>query len=464
MSTLKVSNVISVEKADLDLDKVRSKFSHPNPRFFENARLGFSNFGVSRDIPLFNENGKLVYFPRGLVREVAALRSDFEFQDETATNSVNFKPSQIILKFYQRPALEAMINKNQGVLEAPPGSGKTVIGLEAILKRSQRSLVLVHTKDLLRQWCDRFEQFTELTPGVIDADRLDLKDVTVGMVQSLRKPLDSSFVKQWGLVILDEAHHAPAYTFEQLLNQFPAKYRYGLTATPNRRDGLSFVLHAVLGPTLFKIDKEGLFESGEIMKPVIRVMNTNFFNPLVDDYRRLLETVVMDADRNSLILQNVAREAEAGHFCLVLSNRIDHAERMFDTLPSVCGNIRSECLTSRVAKGTRTEIINHMNAGDLQVIFATQLADEGLDMRRLDRLFLTCPIRSINKVSQQIGRIVRTFPGKADAVVYDYRDRLCSLAESQFQTRLRQVYEASKYQIEEVQFENEKTKGDLYGE
>ena len=133
MSTLKVSNVISVEKADLDLDKVRSKFSHPNPRFFENARLGFSNFGVSRDIPLFNENGKLVYFPRGLVREVAALRSDFEFQDETATNSVNFKPSQIILKFYQRPALEAMINKNQGVLEAPPGSGKTVIGLEAII-------------------------------------------------------------------------------------------------------------------------------------------------------------------------------------------------------------------------------------------------------------------------------------------------------------------------------------------
>ncbi len=256
MSTLKVSNVISVEKADLDLDQVRSKFTHPNPRFFENARLGFSNFGVSRDIPLFNENGAKVYFPRGLVREVASLRSDFEFQDETVANPVHFKPSQIILKAYQRPALETMITKNQGVLEAPPGSGKTIVGVETILERSQRSLVLVHTKDLLRQWCDRFEQFTDIKPGVIDADRLDLKDVTVGMVQSLRKPLDGSFVKQFGLVLLDEAHHAPAYTFEQLLNQFPAKYRYGLTATPNRRDGLSFVLHAVLGSTIYRIAKE----------------------------------------------------------------------------------------------------------------------------------------------------------------------------------------------------------------
>jgi superfamily II DNA or RNA helicase len=454
MSTLRILNVISINKEDLDLNEVRSKFTHPNPRFFENARLGFSNFGVSRDIPLFNENGNLVYFPRGLVREVASLKPNFEFQDETVTNPVHFKPSQIILKSYQMPALEAMLNKNQGVIEAPPGSGKTVVGIEAILKRSQKSLVLVHTKDLLRQWCDRFEQFADMTAGIIDADRFDLRDVTVGMVQSLRKPLDSSFVKQWGLVILDEAHHAPAYTFEQLLNQFPAKYRYGLTATPNRRDGLSFVLYAVLGSTIFKIDKEGLFESGEIMKPTIRLLNTNFFNPLITDYRDLLECVVMDGDRNSLILRNVIREAEEGHYCLVLSNRIDHAEWLYQTLSTTAADIRGEVLTSRVSKDDRSAVIKEVNEGKIRILCATQLGDEGLDVRCLDRLFLTCPIRSVNKVSQQIGRIVRTFPGKADAIVYDFRDHLCSLAESQFQTRLKQIYEPSKYQIEEVPFEN----------
>jgi superfamily II DNA or RNA helicase len=96
-----------------------------------------------------------------------------------------------------------------------------------------------------------------------------------------------------------------------------------------------------------------------------------------------------------------------------------------------------------------------MNEGKIRVLFATTLADEGLDVRRLDRLFLTCPVRSINKVNQQIGRILRTFPGKQDAVVYDFRDSLCSLAESQFQSRLKQVYQAGKYDVQDIPFSEE---------
>jgi len=97
------------------------------------------------------------------------------------------------------------LSKNQGILKAPPDPEKTVIGVETVLKRSQRSLILVHTKDLLRQWCDRFEQFTDERPGTIDADRYDLRDITIAMVQSLRKPLDASFLNRWGFVFLDEA-------------------------------------------------------------------------------------------------------------------------------------------------------------------------------------------------------------------------------------------------------------------
>jgi len=270
------------------------------------------------------------------------------------------------------------------------------------------------------------------------------------MFQSLRKPLDASFLNRWGFVLLDEAHHCPAYSFQQLLNLFRAKFRFGATATPSRRDNLEFILYAVLGPTIFGIDKGGLEEAGEIMKPTIRVVDTNFFNPSITDYRDLLKAVVMDAERNNLILRNVAREAAAGHFCLVLSNRIDHAERMFRTLSSDHMNIRSEVLTSRVAKERRAEVIRQISEGKIKALLATSVADEGLDCRRLDRLFLTCPIRSVSKIFQQIGRIVRTFPGKADAIVYDFRDLLCSLAESQFQTRLKQVYEPGKYQVEEI--------------
>ena len=184
------------------------------------------------------------------------------------------------------------------------------------------------------------------------------------------------------------------------------------------------------------------------MKPVIRIVTTNFFNPRIVDYRDLLECVVHNRARNDLILSRIFEEGKAGHRCLVLSNRIEHAETLHGRVAEMV--FLSEVLTSRVAEDIREEIISRMNAGGLNVLCATQLADEGLDMRRLDRLFLTCPIRSTNKVSQQIGRILRTFPGKQDAVVYDFRDHLCSLAESQFRTRLKAVYERSGYKVERM--------------
>lgn len=450
MATIEVSNIIKVEKAALNLDVVRAKFTHPNPRFFENQRLGFSNFATPPEIPLYAENGSKVHFPRGLLKDIFFLTPNPQIADRTKLSPANFNPSNIILKSYQIPALKAMLDRNQGLLDAPPAVGKTVVGIELTVRRGQKSLVLVHTKDLLQQWVQRFKEFTDIIPGIIDTDRFDLRDVTIGMVQSLRKPLNELFLNQWGLIILDECHHAPAYTFQQLINQFPAKYRYGLTATPNRRDGLDFVLHAVLGPTIFQIKRKGLFENGEIMKPIIRVVHTNFYNPRIDDYRDLLEAIIKNAERNTLILENVIREAEAGHFCLVLSNRIDHAQWIHQTISMVRSDLGSECLTSHVPKNERTRIIDLMDKGQIRILCATQLADEGLDLRRLDRLFLTCPVRSINKVSQQIGRIVRTFPAKKDAVVYDFRDPLCSLAESQFQTRLKMIYQPNGYQIEEV--------------
>nr|BDD45665.1 hypothetical protein 13 [Desulfobacterales bacterium] len=451
---MRIGAVVEVEKTEIDLEEVHARFTRPNPKFAENERLGFSNLGVPQELSLYSERGTRIHFPRGLVRDAASLGSDAAFQDETVSNPLHFDQSKIICRPYQIPALDAMLQRNQGILEAPPGSGKTVIAIEAIVRRSQKTLVLVHTKDLLNQWCDRLRQFANIVAGVIDADRFDIQDVTVAMVQSLRKPLDPSFVRKWGCVVLDECHHAPAYTFQRLINQFPARFRYGLTATPERRDGLTFVLHAVFGSTIHRISQDGLFAAGEIMKPTIRAIETSFYNPLVTDYRDLTECVVRDTPRNDLILSHVAREAEAGHSCLVLSNRIDHTSSLHKHFTGLCPGIPADYLTSRINKVMRTKITDQMRKGEISVLFATQLADEGLDMRRLDRLFLTCPIRSKNRVSQQIGRILRTFPGKTDAIVYDFRDSLCSLAESQYQTRLRCVYQANDYTVEEASLES----------
>jgi superfamily II DNA or RNA helicase len=446
VAKLTISNNVICEKwQDADL----SQFIHPNPRFLENQRLGFSNFGIPREIKIYDRTDTQYVFPRGLISQVIELKPDFEIEDQTVTNPIEFPPSRILLKNYQRLAVEAMLERNQGLLIAPPGSGKTICGIEAIIKRNQLTLILVHTIDLLTQWIKQIEWFTGIRPGIINADKWEIRPITVAMVQSLKGPLDDSFISKWGFIWLDECHHVPAYSFRTLISQFPARFRYGCTATPHRRDGLFFILKAVMGNIIYEIRHDRLYAAKEIIKPHVLVVHTNFYTPEGNTYGKMVDAVTQDDTRNTLILNRVAQEANSGHACLVLSNRIKHVLRLHQKLNN---GIASACLTSRTPKSEREKILHKMNTGDLQVLLATTLGDEGLDIRRLSRLFLVVPVRSVNKVMQQIGRIQRTFPGKTDAIVYDFRDVLCGLAESQFHTRLKQVYEAQDFEVEEVPY------------
>lgn len=447
MAILRISNQLKLDKGLVDL----THFIRSNPKYEENERLGFSNISTPRHIHLYTENGKAVYFPRGLVKELFSLVPNLSVEDRTITAPAHFPESNILLKDFQKPAVKEMLDRNQGILVGPCGSGKTVMGIELILKRGQKSAVFVHTRDLLDQWCDRFKQFTDITPGVVNADRIDVRDVTICMVQSLNRPLEQGFINAFGLVLLDEAHHCPAFSFRKLLSQFPARYRYGLTATPDRRDNLSFILEAVIGPVIHEIKRDSLYASNDILRPRVRVIHTNHYNPDATDYAALLKGITEDFSRNSQILNLVSAETENGHFSLVLSERISHAEALYKAFPTFTRErFGTALLTSKSSKKDREKAISGMNSGKIQVIFATKLAEEALDIRRLDRVFLTCPIRSKNKVIQMIGRTLRVFPGKLDAVIFDFRDSLNSLAESQYNTRLNEVY--SEFDIAEIPY------------
>ena len=453
---VRVSNVITVDKGNLDpgtVAAIRLKFSFDNPKYIENQRLGFSNYSTNRTIDLYQENGVGISFPRGLVKDLFKIIPNISIEDTTATNPVDLTDSQIQLRPYQEKAVAAMMERNQGILVMPPGAGKTVSAIEAVIRRGQKTLILCHTKDLKSQWQDRFKKFTGIETGLIDDSNFDTdQPIIIGMVQSLNaRKLNTDFLSSFGCVILDECHHAPAFTFERLLNLFPARYRYGLTATPERRDGLSFMLHGVFGPVVHTVEREELFSEGQIIKPLIRVIKTNFYQPACDDYRSLIDGVTSDSDRTFLILQYILIEADNGHSCLVLSERISHIEDLFLIFSTLKSKARSEILTSKVPKAERKAILRDADEGKIKVIFATKLADEGLDVPRLDRLFLTCPVRSSNKVTQQVGRIMRTFPGKVDARVYDFVDENIGLAVSQYRTRKKEAY--ADFEIEEIPYE-----------
>jgi len=202
-----------------------------------------------------------------------------------------------------------------------------------------------------------------------------------------------------------------------------------------------------MGPIQCKVERIQLFDAYEIIKPEVRVIHTNLYAPSVQSYQDLLKVVVEDQERNRLIVSCVQEEVRNGHSCLVLSERISHARALHEGFKEV-SSVPSGCLTGKDSKGSRRQALSDINTGRLGALFATRLADEGLDVRRLSRLFLTCPIRSTNKLTQQIGRIQRTFNGKRDAVVYDFCDDLVSLAESQFHTRKHEVYE--DYEVKDL--------------
>ena len=453
LSKIIIHNNLEICKSDnpyLNVGGLQQRFTYPNPRHAEAERLGFSTFGIPKTICLVEETGSSLILPRGLIANLFVNNPFLQIEDRTVTRAAEFNASRITLKDFQAEPVNQLSVKFHGLLHAPPGSGKTVMGIELVLRQVQRSLILVHSKDLVQQWVERVRTFTNIEPGVISADRFDIKPITIGMVQSLTKPLDSQFVSQFGLVLLDECHHCPATTFQTLISQFPARYRYGLTATPERRDGLSFLLHAVMGPIQATVGKEGLFANGHILKPTIRVLHTNCYLPECRDYGHLLAMLTKDRDRNKLIIDHVIAEAREGHYCLVLSERISHVKELYQLFVNKYPKGKAAAITGADSKSKRTQAIEDITAGKSNVLFASKLADEGLDIQRLDRLFLTCPARSSNKISQQIGRILRTCEGKNDAIVYDIVDSLVGLADSQYCSRKQQAY--GGYQIEEVPY------------
>lgn len=438
-------HLLEVNKADnphLNIKEIRKRFTYPNPRYAEARRLGLSTFGIPEKICLLQDHGPSLVLPRGFISTIIAENPGVEIIDQTITRPVEFPPAAISLRDYQQVPVDALLQKNQGLLVAPCGSGKTIMLLYVIRQRRQKTLVIAHTADLLQQWRTKIEEFLGIVPGIIAGGKFDPSPaVVVGTPMSLDKYQDLEFLRQFGMIVLDEAHHAPADSFRKVVSRFPARYRLGASATPKRRDGLSFILHAVMGPTVAEIKTEDLAKAGHALVPHVRAIFTNLYRPAVDNYGALLAAITMDEARNNLILQHVIKEAREGHFCLVLSERIAHAQELCRLFHTKCPEVEAAVITGKDSHAHRQQSIMAMNQGQIKILFATRLAEEGLDIPRLSRLFLTCPIRSANKVTQMVGRTLRPYPGKPTPIIYDFVDDLVGLAESQFHSRKSVAYE-----------------------
>jgi superfamily II DNA or RNA helicase len=256
--------------------------------------------------------------------------------------------------------------------------------------------------------------------GLYGGGRKDVQHVTIATVQTLRRMKAEAFddlVNRFGCVIVDEAHHIPASTFQDVLASVPALYRFGLTATPVREDGLTPLLRMTLGEKLFEIDYARLIDLGHLMEPTIEQVETRFTFPYgsADDYGAMVEHLVYDDVRNAQIAAIASEEAHAGETVLVLSDRVDHCQRLADMTGGVA-------LTGEMKPSERDDVLTRFKLGEIKIVCATSLADEGLDVPRLSRLILAYPGKAAGRTIQRLGRVMRKGYGKSKPKVYDFVD------------------------------------------
>jgi superfamily II DNA or RNA helicase len=447
-----VDNAIRIFEADLPLEAVQAieaDLTLPNPKWEQvetYSRSRRRNF-QPEFIRYYKRKSGVLLLPRGYIH---TLRYRLKGVPCTIVDKTRLLPSvhfsfKTQLHPYQFSAVKDVIGRRFGVLEAPPGAGKTVMALAVIAQRKQPALVIVHTKELMYQWHRRSYEFLGIPLdeiGLIGDGNSRIGDrLTIAIINSLYKVIDDVKPVISHLVV-DECHHTPARTFTEAVSLFDSTFMLGLSATPYRRDKLTKIIYFYLGDRAHQIHSHELQAIEKIMRAKLILRHTNrayYFD--ADEYQYMISALVNDGKRNKLIVEDVVNRVftpESG-IALVISDRVAHCEELFNAITG--RGVKACLLTGSVQVKERARIVEELNRNQAQVLVATaQLIGEGFDLKQLSSIFLATPIKFTGRVKQYIGRILRVTEGKEDAFIFDYLDTNGMLKNS-FQSRMSAYYD-----------------------
>lgn len=447
---LTISNELIIEAPSKPLlDWVRAKLVIQNPEYITRRRRGLWTGNTPPFLYLYRVDDNKLILPCGVGRDIAGyLSPDTEISQDLADNGLLDYEGSIPLYDYQTPAVEALAAVSCGILQSPCGSGKTQIGIALAAQLRRKTLWITHTKDLLDQSYDRAAQyFPEACLGKIISGKVHIgSHMTFATVQTLSKLDLTQYKYTWDVVIVDECHRlagtpTAVTMFYKVMSHLAAPHKYGLSATVHRSDGLIQSTFAIIGNVAYQVPDAAVAEKTMQVRILRRDTDIEIGMQCLDTdgtlkYSELIPYLAGHPLRNQHIVKDLVHNQD--HYNLILSDRLEHLRSLMAALPDDLRRLAVMIdgkMTSKSARERRAQAIEDMRAGRMHYLFASySLAKEGLDIPRLDRLYLTTPKKDYAVVTQSIGRIARVFDGKEEAICYDYVDRI-KFCQNQYKRR-----------------------------
>lgn len=327
---------------------------------------------------------------------------------------------------YQFDGISRLLQKQCGILSSPAASGKTVMGIDIVAKLGLKTLWITHLDRLMKQAVESLLKFTncnESNIGIISQGQYEIGNVFTSAIVNTAKKYNSQLSKEnFGLVIIDEAHHTPTKKTYDVLMKLSPQYLYGLSATPYRTDGLDTVMQYMIGP-ITEIKRENVIEVNKIVTPKVQVVYTNLSitTPLGSSYADFLSALTKNNQRNNIIVYEVIKEIIGDNICLILSDRVSHCELLYNKLVNIYPYV--ELVSGRTKKKEADSIIKKLKNREITALVSTyQFLSEGVDLPMLNRLFFTTPFKARIRTTQAVGRVQRIYIENKDAKIYDFVD------------------------------------------